>query len=71
MSKTVRLNLCGRLFDRLSVLRFLPLPGCRKSHWSCRCRCGKVVAVRQTDLLTGRTRSCGCLQDESRRKVRR
>ncbi len=35
----------------------------------CRCKCGKQVSVNRSSLLSGRTKSCGCLQDEIRRKT--
>ena len=28
--------------------------------WLCHCRCGKQKFIRQGDLVSGRTRSCGC-----------
>lgn len=35
--------------------------------WLCRCECGKEVLVRTYFLTHSITRSCGCLQDESRK----
>lgn len=34
------------------------------SKWMCRCDCGNIVIVRQGDLVTGKTKSCGCLRAE-------
>jgi hypothetical protein len=31
-----------------------------RSKWVCQCRCGKRKLIRQEDLLTGKTKSCGC-----------
>lgn len=36
--------------------------------WRCRCDCGKECLVPSTWLLRGQQRSCGCLQDETRRR---
>ena len=30
--------------------------------WRCKCDCGKETVVRQTNLQSGKTKSCGCLQ---------
>jgi hypothetical protein len=32
--------------------------------WRCACDCGGTAAVRSGSLLTGNTRSCGCLRDQ-------
>lgn len=38
----------------------------RKDHiWLCQCKCGNVVPLPATRLLTGNTLSCGCLKIES------
>lgn len=56
-------NLIGRTFGRLTVERMLPGGQCL-----CRCSCnaGADRTVRQQHLLTGATRSCGCLVTEIR-----
>lgn len=33
----------------------------RQTFWVCRCSCGGVAKVRQDRLLSGKTKSCGCL----------
>ncbi len=37
-----------------------------KARWHCECMCGKTTEVYATDLLSEHTRSCGCLQIETR-----
>lgn len=32
--------------------------------WRCKCDCGKETLVRQTNLQSGKTKSCGCLQEK-------
>ena len=32
--------------------------------WLCQCECGKLVEVRANSLLSGNTKSCGCLKKE-------
>ena len=62
-----RRDLTGMRFGRLTVLR----PGESKKRnrtagalWLCRCDCGKETEAAAACLLSGRTRSCGCLNRE-------
>lgn len=57
------LQLNGQRFGRLIVLR---IDGLRKRQfwWKCRCVCGKTKSVRGSRLMSGNTRSCGCLRRE-------
>lgn len=50
-------------FGRLTVLAFAGQKA-RKAYWLCRCDCGNETAVRGTELVSGRTQSCGCLGRE-------
>lgn len=34
--------------------------------WLCECECGTRRAVRSGDLVNGKSKSCGCLQDDER-----
>ncbi len=64
MSSTQKLNLHGRSFGRLRVVR--PTSSLNsKTRWICSCACGALITVRTHSLLNGSTRSCGCLKDES------
>lgn len=57
-----RFDLTGQKFGRLTVLKFSHTDGHRFS--SCLCDCGETKTVRNSGLLSGNTRSCGCLQLE-------
>jgi len=37
-----------------------------RTRWTCRCKCGKVLSVRESCLISGQTKSCGCLRKVSR-----
>ncbi len=54
-------DILGSQFGDLTVIEY---DGNRNGqyYWRCKCTCGKETVVRQNYLLTGRTKSCGCLQ---------
>lgn len=66
-----RHELTGQRFGRLTVIEYQlqhkTLPnGKRKAvgKWLCSCDCGMTTLVVGTDLVKGKTRSCGCLKAE-------
>lgn len=56
-------DLTGRKFGRLTVIGRAESRG-RSSAWRCSCTCGKEVVVRADNLISGGTRSCGCLRKD-------
>lgn len=40
----------------------------RQAFWRCRCKCGKEIEARSSNLLSGNTTSCGCLKRRKRPK---
>ena len=60
--------------NRYGRLRVLEDAGVIKGHRRivCGCKCGQTVTVQQRSILSGRTKSCGCLQKEkARQSIRR
>lgn len=57
---SARLKLKGKIFGRLEVLNFSHVSK-RHSHWKCKCSCGKIKIFYATNLVRGKTKSCGCL----------
>jgi len=59
----------GRKFGRLTVVsEFVRFQrGRNRRFCRCECECGTVVDVRQEHLGSRNTRSCGCLQQETRK----
>ena len=58
-----RIDLTGQRFGRLTVIEMLwvhPYTQCR-----CICDCGKETVVRNAQLTSGKTTSCGCAQREN------
>lgn len=54
-----RLELAGKQFSKLKVLRFDTIRN-NKSFWICLCQCGKNKSIAGHYLKSGNTKSCGC-----------
>lgn len=62
ITKYSQLDLTGQKFARLIALgRAL---GPRRNYWLCDCECGTATVVYAGRLISGHTRSCGCLISE-------
>lgn len=59
-------DLTGRVFERLTVVERCHLRNGRP-RWVCRCICRTLKSVAACELKAGKTKSCGCLNAESRR----
>lgn len=56
-------NLTGKKFERLHVAAYAGKK-CGISMWRCVCDCGNETLVGSRNLVSGHTRSCGCLSRE-------
>lgn len=57
------INLTGKRFTRLIVIK-RDLSKLPKTYWFCKCDCDKIKSVSRSKLLSGNTKSCGCLNRE-------
>jgi hypothetical protein len=67
MANTKRMDLIGQVFGRLTVISELErrhVGTVFLRYFLCRCECGRDVNVRMDALRAGRTKSCGCLNQE-------
>jgi len=49
------------IYGLWTVIDEAPRGEFHKPHWLCRCRCGTERPVRVSSLVTGASRSCGCV----------
>jgi hypothetical protein len=54
------IDLTGRRFGKLIVIRMVKSQKFAGRIWLCKCDCGTVKTVRGGDLKTGYSKSCGC-----------
>lgn len=57
-------NLVGQVFGRLTVLGYAGKDRLHNAIWHCSCACGNHLDVNRRSLVSGNTRSCGCLRTE-------
>src|ERR1700741_235315 len=63
------IDLTGQIFGRLTAMeraetRYFDVA--IMGQWKCVCDCGREVTVITSNLTSGNTKSCGCLQAEAR-----
>jgi len=59
-----RIDLTGRRFGRLTVLKKADHSKKNPFYWICRCDCGAEIGAWGSCLTSGNTRSCGCFRKE-------
>lgn len=59
-----KLNLKGKKFTTITVVKEVGINKHRQSTWLCKCRCGKLVIMVGSNLMSGNTNSCGCYKIE-------
>lgn len=62
-----KLDLVGQQFGRLTVISEAPKDSKSRIVWHCKCSCGGNKSVPSVLLVSGGTRSCGCLSSENKR----
>jgi hypothetical protein len=64
----VKEDLIGRKFGRLTVIcqteDYITPKGIHYIQWRCKCDCGKEKNILESNLKSGKSRSCGCLQKD-------
>lgn len=58
------IDLTGKRFGRLTVLKRATDKQYKRPHWLCQCDCGNQKIIHGDSLRGGLTQSCGCLQKE-------
>jgi hypothetical protein len=54
-------DLTGRIFSHLTVIEFAGMRRRGITQWSCLCDCGNTKIVSRECLISGDTKSCGCI----------
>lgn len=62
---STRVNMTGQVFGRLTVVDQGLSDRRGKAQWRCMCTCGTWTLVSRNNLVSGNTRSCGCIPKET------
>lgn len=66
--KEKSMDLRGHRYGRVTVLEPAIREDGAEGYWNCRCDCGNHFVSYKENLRSGMTRSCGCLQKETRKE---
>lgn len=59
------INLKGKKFHRLLVIKRIENTKDNKAQWLCLCDCGEYTKAKTSELTSGHKKSCGCLIKEN------
>lgn len=57
-------DITGQVFGRLVAMHRTDNDPSGKTRWSCKCECGAISKVTMLNLVSGTTKSCGCLKHQ-------
>lgn len=57
------IDLTNMRFGRLTAL-YIDRSKTKRVYWKCKCDCGKTLSAPSCRLVSGETKSCGCLRNE-------
>lgn len=72
-AKERRVNLAGQKFGFLAAISVNEeaTKSAPRLMWNCLCDCGKSVIVKQDNLISGNSQSCGCLTTKMQHETKR
>lgn len=59
-----RIDLSGKVFGKLTAIKFVKSNDKGTTIWLCRCECGNEIEVSYNNLKRGNTQSCGCWHEK-------
>jgi len=57
-------DITGQKFNRLTAIEFSHIKNKRYYYWLFKCDCGKTLLMQKAHVLSGNSKSCGCLNLE-------
>lgn len=63
------IDITRQKFNRLTAIKPIKKDKWGEFIWECLCDCGQATRARLTNLKTGHVKSCGCLHEETARKL--
>ena len=69
MKKGIYKDLTNQKFGKLTVVSFNSHRNRRRTYWNCICECGNTTIVEMSHLISGHTKSCGCITRERMKNI--
>ena len=71
MAEKLLEDITGNKYGHLTVLEYVGKDNSRKSLWKCKCDCDAetLIITRGSDLRSGKTISCGCVNSKGEEKI--
>lgn len=57
-------DISGMQFGKITAISHVDTDRFGKTRWSCICECGSLKIISSYHLVSGKTKSCGCLRTE-------
>lgn len=54
-------DITGKKFGYLTAIKYVGKSKGNQTLWECQCECGNKVVIHKQNLISGHTKSCGCL----------
>lgn len=65
------IDITGNKYNFLTAIKFSKYDKEKqKTYWIFKCDCGKEIELRMTNVLTGNTKSCGCMKKISNEEIK-
>ena len=61
------IDITGQKFGRLTAIKYVDYTNNNGSRWLFKCDCGKEIVTTSSSVRRGRTKSCGCYNQELRK----
>ena len=55
------IDLTGQKFGKLTIVRRMENDKHNHARWLCQCDCGNEKVIMSSDIISGKTKSCGCI----------
>lgn len=63
-------DLTGQKFGRLTALKYTERRSSEgQIFWLCKCECGSIVEVKSGNLISGYSKSCGCIRSRGEERI--
>lgn len=62
-------DITGNKYGKLTVENFEGMGKNGQSLWECKCECGIIKTIQKNSLISGKTKSCGCLKKNGTHKT--